>query len=81
MTSDADAIKVFMKLVDAGFTSEELRGIAGDINFAVVMAEGMQESVTIDALKRVTWTPEKRAGWDKAVKEWLALTRPGDAPS
>lgn len=59
-----DLEKAIEGLRAAGFTSDELRGIAADLLFAATVVEGTGEHLTIYAGRAVAWTPAKRKAWD-----------------
>lgn len=72
MTSD-----LLRELFDAGFTPEEIRSIAADLEFGAIAVRESGKSIRISGAG-VEWTPEKRAAWNKAVGEFLGHVRHPD---
>jgi hypothetical protein len=60
----------WMPLIEAGFTAEELRGIADDLTFGAVLAEA-GEPAAILAPGRVEWTREKCRAWNALLGDKL----------
>lgn len=58
------------RLIDAGFTPEELESIATALNFAVIAAGETGRSYRLEMDEGLS--PEKREALHAALKEWLA---------
>lgn len=76
-----DLSPAFHGLLDAGFTPEELRAIATDLQFGYIAASETGGPVTIHAADSVKWTLQKRLAWNAAVGEFLGhVEHPDDRP-
>lgn len=62
-------------LLDAGFTTDELRQIASDMFFAVIAAEESGQDYELVWSESIDWTPEKRAAWSESAALFLRQER------
>lgn len=66
------------RLVDAGFTPDELQAIATDLIFAATMAVESGRDISIAGGGDIHWTPEKRAAWNEVLGEFIGRMRHPD---